>query len=71
MEEYAHDFESQRGKVIELKDLETRDGSDMARLYDIVQYPSLLAVRDDGELAKVWPGPSLPLMDEVAGYANS
>lgn len=71
MEEYAHDFESQRGKVIELRDLETREGSDMAGLYDIVQYPALLAIRDDGQLAKVWQGASLPLMDEVAGYANS
>jgi hypothetical protein len=71
LEEYAHDFEAQRGKAIELRDLESREGADLAALYDIVQYPALLAIRDDGQLARAWQGSALPLMDEVAGYANA
>lgn len=70
IEEYAHDFERIRGSAIELISLETVEGSDMAKLYDIVRYPALLAVRDNGELLKNWEGESLPLMDEVAGYTN-
>ena len=68
VEEYAHDFERTRGKAIELVSLDTAGGSDMAKLYDIVQYPALLALRDDGQLLQKWEGARLPLMDEVAGY---
>lgn len=70
VEEYARDFERQRGKVIELVSLDTVEGSDMARLYGINQYPALLAIRDDGQLLKDWQGERFPLMDEVAGYLN-
>jgi hypothetical protein len=70
IEEYSHDFERTRGKKIELISLETKEGSDMARLYDIVRYPALLAIRDDGSLMKNWEGEQLPLMNEVAAYLN-
>ncbi len=42
----------------------------MARVYDVVQYPALLAIQNDGGLAQYWQGELLPLMDEVAGYAR-
>jgi hypothetical protein len=71
VEEYAHDFEQQRGKTIKLVSLDTPEGADMATLYDIVQYPALLALREDGQLLREWQGPQLPLMDEVAGYSDS
>lgn len=71
VEEYARDFERQRGKAIEKVSLDTVEGSDMARLYGIVQYPALLAIRDDGQLLREWQGERFPLMDEVAGYLNS
>lgn len=70
VEEFARDFDRQHGKTIELTDLETKDGADIATLYDIVQYPAILAIRDDGQLAKAWLGTEFPLMDEVSGYAN-
>jgi len=70
VEEYARDFERQRGKTIELISLDTVQGSDMARLYGIVQYPALLTLRDDGQVLKDWQGERLPLMQEVAGYLN-
>lgn len=43
----------------------------MARVYDVVQYPALLAIEDTGSLAQYWQGDILPLMDEVAGYART
>ena len=70
IEEYSHDFERTRGKAIELVSLETKEGADMAKLYDIVQYPALLAIRDDGSLMKNWEGEQLPLMNEVAAYIS-
>ena len=51
-------------------DLNTRDGSSTASLYDVMQYPAILALTDDGQLVKEWEGQSLPLMNEVAYYAH-
>lgn len=68
VEEYVHDFARSRGITIDLVSLETIEGSDMAKLYDIVRYPALLVIKDDGQLVKNWEGDTLPLMNEVAGY---
>jgi hypothetical protein len=65
VEEYAHDFERIHGTAIELVSLETKEGAELAKLYDIIQYPAVLARRDDGELLQHWQGEQLPLMDEV------
>lgn len=71
VEEYAADFHRIKGEIIELLSLETREGADLARLYDIVRYPAVIATRDNGELLKHWEGSELPLMDEVAAYSSS
>lgn len=67
-EVFAHDFKRIKGYDVELIDLNTRPGADMARLYDVMQYPSVLVIRDDGQLIKCWQGDQLPLMSEVASY---
>jgi hypothetical protein len=71
VEEYAHDFGRTRGKTIDLLSLETREGAAMASLYDIVRYPAVLALQDDGQLLKNWEGEQLPLMNEVAAYLEA
>jgi hypothetical protein len=71
VEEYAHDFERERGEPIELISLESTKGAEIARLYDVVQYPALLAIAEDGQLQKVWQGEVMPLKDEVAGYLHA
>lgn len=71
VEEYAHDFQRQRGHQISLISLETREGADLAKLYDIVHYPAILATKDNGELINFWSGDELPLMNEVAAYIPS
>ena len=70
VEEFAHDIERQQNVKPELMSLDTREGANMAELYGITQYPAILAVRDDGELLQSWVGPELPLMNEVAAYAE-
>jgi len=68
VEEYAHDFKRSKGRDIDLVDLNTRDGASMATLYGIMQFPSVLITRDDGQVVKDWQGEHLPLMSELAGY---
>jgi hypothetical protein len=71
VEEYARDFMNQHGAGrFDMVDLNTRDGVSTASLYDVMQYPALLAVTDDGQLVKEWEGRDLPLMNELAYYTN-
>ncbi|HVV67021.1 MAG TPA: hypothetical protein VHB72_03035 [Candidatus Saccharimonadales bacterium] len=70
VEEYIHDFRSRHGEErIEVLNIDSREGSAMASLYDIVQYPAILVVQNDGYVQRSWEGDDLPLMDEVASYA--
>ncbi len=68
VEEYAHDFDQQKGVEIDLISLETKEGAYRATLYGIVKYPALLVLRDNNDLINSWEGVPLPLMNEVAGY---
>lgn len=70
VEEFARDLHKQKGKKVDLVSLETREGAATASLYDIVEYPAVLAIREDGQLLKNWEGAMLPLMDEVAAYSD-
>ncbi len=71
VEDFARDFSHRfRGSRLDMVDLNTRDGSSTASLYDVMQYPAILALTDDGQLVKEWEGQSLPLMNEVAYYAH-
>ncbi len=71
VELYVRDFERgyEAGKRVELISLDSRDGAATASMYDIVSYPAILALADDGSVLSVWQGKPLPLMSEVAGYA--
>lgn len=71
VEEFAKDFSKHHtGGKLNLVDLNTRDGSSTASLYDVMQYPAVLALTDDGQLIKEWEGERLPLMNEVAYYSH-
>lgn len=71
VEDYARDFHRTNSHEIELVSLETREGAATATLYDIMEYPALLVVDNDGQLHKHWQGDKLPLMNELAGYLTS
>lgn len=68
--EYIDYFERQTGLKIE--QINPNDGRNQFFLqaYDIVEYPTILAIADDGRLLQMWCGRPLPLFDEVAYYAR-
>lgn len=68
VEEYVSDFAKSRGREIELVSLNTREGAATASLYDLMQHPGLLVIREDGQIVREWQGAMLPTMNEVAGY---
>lgn len=66
--DFKHRYESVR---LEIMDADSRDGIALTTLYDVMSFPSILALRDDGSVLKSWEGDMLPLIDEVAFYAIS
>ena len=69
VEDFARDLSRRYDRPIQLVNIDSRDGAATASLYDILQFPSILAIANDGSLLKAWSGPILPLMDEVVYYA--
>jgi hypothetical protein len=72
VEEFVRDFKMghNTGRV-EVLDVDSRDGIATASLYDVMQYPAILALRDDGTVLKSWEGEMLPVMNEIAYYTFS
>lgn len=65
---YLRDFSRQTGHEIEEIDPDTREGAHFCRTYDIVEYPTLAALSDDGQLQHMWRGRPLPTISEVSFY---
>lgn len=66
---YLRDFARQTGRELETMDPDTRDGSAFCRVYDIVEYPTIVAIDDNGSLQNLWRGRPLPTISEVSFYA--
>ena len=66
--DYLRDFERQTGHALETIDPESRDGAAFCRTYDIVEYPSIVALSDDAVLQNLWRGRPLPTISEVSYY---
>jgi hypothetical protein len=70
VETFIHDFQARNPSIqLEILNVDERDGIALAGLYDIMRYPAILAVANDGVLLKLWNEDMLPLIDEVASYA--
>jgi hypothetical protein len=66
--DYLRDFERQTGHSIETIDPDSKEGADTCRAYDIVEYPSVIAISDDGHMQNMWRGRPLPTISEVSFY---
>lgn len=69
VEEWLREFERRTGDEIEVVSPDGREGTEFCRVYDIVEYPTILALNDDGSVLSMWRGKQLPLFDEVAYWA--
>lgn len=69
VEEFLRDFSKQTGRLIETVDPETQTGIGFCEAYDIVEYPSMIALDDSGKLLNFWKGLPLPTISEVSYYA--
>jgi len=69
--DFERDYNHVTGRQLSLLDVNTRDGWAMASLYDIVRYPAVLAIDNNGQLLQLWDGDNLPLMNEVMYYDHA
>ena len=67
--DYLRDFERQTGKKLEEIDPEKRENIGFVETYDIVEYPTILALTDNGQVINMWRGRPLPAINEVSFYA--
>lgn len=63
------DFKRQTGHDLEEINPDSRDGASFCRVYDIVEYPTIVALSDTGQLQNQWRGRPLPTISEVSFYA--
>ena len=69
VEGFVHDYQVRHGSAkLEMVNVDEREGIALASLYDIMDFPAIMAMATDGTLLHLWQGQQLPLMDEVASY---
>lgn len=68
--DYLRDFKRQTGKDLEVIDPDTREGSALCATYDIVEYPTIVALDSNGVLQNMWRGRPLPTISEVSYYVQ-
>ena len=72
VEDYLTDFGRQYPSIeVEVLDAESVEGVSKSSTYDILQFPALLAVAEDGSVLNMWLGQMLPQKQEVVAYLQS
>lgn len=64
--DWLEDFRRQTGKEIET--MNPDENVNFCTAYDIVEYPTILALGNSGEVLAMWRGRTLPLINEVLYY---
>jgi hypothetical protein len=64
--EWLEDFRRQTGREIET--MNPDENTNFCETYDIVEYPTILALGESGDVRAIWRGKSLPLINEVLYY---
>ena len=69
--DYLRDFKRQTGHDLEELNPESGAGIGFCETYDIVEYPTIVALSDSGQLQNQWRGLPLPTISEVSYYVQS
>lgn len=68
VDDYMFDFKRITGHELETMDPESRDGVGFCQAYDILEFPTIVALSDDGQIQNKWVGLPLPTISEVSYY---
>lgn len=67
--DWLEDLKRRTGHEIEVIDPDKNSG--FCEAYEIIEYPTIIALGPSGETAAVWKGLPLPLFDEVTYYIDN
>ena len=59
------------GAEVERLDPDTYEGESLARSLDILEFPAIVALDENGGMVQQWLGMPLPPVSEVSYYLNS
>jgi hypothetical protein len=68
--DFLRDFQHQTGHEVETMNPDSAEGIDFCQSYDIMEYPTMIALSDDGQMLNTWTGLPLPTISEVSFYAH-
>lgn len=66
--DFLRDFKRQTGRDLETLNPESLQGEQFCRAYDIVEYPTVIAISDSAVMQNTWTGLPLPTISEVSYY---
>jgi len=67
VETFLRDFKEQTGGEIETMDPDSKEGAGFCRAYDIVEYPTLIAIGPEGVQMAKWRG-TMPTISDASAY---
>ncbi|PID31192.1 hypothetical protein CSA80_03905 [Candidatus Saccharibacteria bacterium] len=62
-----HDVDKSSLRIL---DVDSKEGVEVARIYDVMLMPAIIVTSNDGGYVCSWAGEELPLMRDVAAYAQ-
>lgn len=68
--DYLRDFQSQTGHELETLDPDTAGGTQFCDTYDIIDYPTIIALSDSGVMQNSWRSLPLPTISELSYYVQ-
>jgi hypothetical protein len=69
--EWLRDYERRGELEAEVFDPDTREGVGLITAYDLMNFPAILVLTDEGQVIHSWMGTPLPIVDEVRGYLGA
>lgn len=64
--DWLENFRRQTGREIET--MNPDENTEFCETYDVVEYPTILALDDSGAVLNMWRGREMPLINEVLYY---
>lgn len=68
--DFLRDVKRQTGYDLEEVDPDSVEGSSLCRAFDVVEYPTVMAINSEGSMETMWRGLPLPTISEVGYYAS-
>jgi hypothetical protein len=66
--EWLREYQRRTGRELEVLNPESLAGISFCEAYDILEYPTVIALSDEGSMQQRWSGVLLPTISEVSYY---